>query len=256
MTWFEKVRKAALWGRYFALTAWHLILVPYGKRTFFRAPWPELWKHVRAWTVLSHRNFGITIDFRNPQNVPLDRQYILMANHRSWFDQLALGECYPQPFHCLTKKGYCDYPIFGYALTEFAGAIPVENKGLQADTKDKLLEYLERGDTVLMFVEGTRGSGRTLLPFRAGAFRYAAKTGVPVLPLHIFGTEQILSKQKSLLTVEGGRAILIVDQPRAFTLDNLSEEMEAFERDYREKHEAMYDQYTPRAISPENSRRG
>lgn len=244
MKFVERVRTMALWGRYFAVTGWHFIFVASLRRHLLRSPWPMVWKSVRAWGVHGTRTFGVEIRFRNPENVPLERQYIIVANHRSWFDQLALVAKYPQPFHCLVKKGYCDYPLFGHALTEFAEAVPVESKSLNPAIKNKLFDYLERGDTALFFVEGTRGSGKTLLPFRAGAFQYAAKMNIPILPIYIFGTEQILSKQKSLLTVKSGTAILIVDQPRRFTLEKLQEEMETFEQEYRQKHEAWYEAFT------------
>lgn len=245
MTFTDRIKAATLWGRYFALTGWHFLFVAALRRHLWRSPWRTVWKSCRAWAASGTRNFGITIQLRNPEDVPLDRQYILVANHRSWFDQLALAATYPQPFHCLVKKGYCDYPLFGYALTEFAEAIPVEAKSLNPAIKDKLFSYLERGDTALFFVEGTRGSGKTLLPFRAGAFQYAAKMGIPILPIYIFGTEQILSKHRSLLTVKGGTAILLVDRPRMFSPGGWQEEMEAFEQEYRKKHEAWYEAFTP-----------
>lgn len=239
----RKAKAVLQWGLYFAHTGLNLILVPGLKRLLFRTSWKKLWKHSRGWAMGSNRIFGVSVKFSNPHQVPLDRQYILVANHRSWFDQLVVAEVLPRPIHYLAKKGYCEIPIFGRALTELVGVIPVENQKLTPSVLRNLKRYFDRGDTVLFYVEGTRGTGKALLPFHPGAFRFAAQTGLPVLPLYLFGTEQILSKHNSMLTVQKGEVLIRVEEPQYFTRENFEEEMKAFEQEYRAKHDAWYDEF-------------
>ncbi|HBN07231.1 MAG TPA: hypothetical protein DD435_00820 [Cyanobacteria bacterium UBA8530] len=243
MPWFEKSRKVLQWLLYFGHTGLNFIFIPALRRFFFRTPWQELWKDFRNWAKNSDRLFGISVKLVNPERVSLDRQYILVANHRSWFDQLMLAEALPRPIHFLAKKGYCTMPVFGRALTELVEVIPVENKKLSTSVHRDLMRYLERGDTVLFYVEGTRGSGKELLPFHPGAFKYAAKTGIPILPLYLFGSEQVLSKHHSMLSVEGGEVVLRVEAPVFFTREGFSKEMAAFEQEYRRKHDAWFDRF-------------
>ncbi|HEY9764724.1 MAG TPA: lysophospholipid acyltransferase family protein [Chroococcales cyanobacterium] len=253
MPFVEKCRKTAQWLLYFAHTGLNFILLPGLKRFFFRTPWQELWKNFRAWAKNSDRLFGISIKLLNPEQVSLDRQYILVANHRSWFDQLVLAEALPQPIHFLAKKGYCAMPVFGRALTELVEVIPVENKKnkkLSTSVHRDLMRYLGRGDTVLFYVEGTRGSGKELLPFHPGAFKFAAKTGIPVLPLFLFGSEQVLSKHHSMLSVGGGEVVLRVEPPVFFTKEGFAGEMAAFEQEYRSKHDAWFDQFETAGLAP------
>lgn len=238
-----KFVNAARWLLYFIHTGLNCILIPWLKRLIFRSQWDSLWKGFRSWATASNRIFGVDVQFSNPERVFLDQQYILVANHRSWFDQLIVAEVLPRPIHFLAKKGYCDMPFFGPTLTELIEVIPVENRKLSMHVYGRLKKLLKKGDTALFFVEGTRGTGKTLLPFNSGAFKYAAKMGIPILPLYLFGTEQLLSKHKSLLTVRGCKVAILVGKPLFFSEENLGEELAVFESDYRRKHDEAYERF-------------
>ncbi len=231
------------WMAYLAVTAWHFLLVPAALRVLFKAPWAALWRHVRAWSELGSRAFGVEVGFYNPADVPLDRQYIVVANHRSWLDQLVVAQVLSRPLHFLAKRGYFEMPVFGKAIEFVAEAIPVDEQQMSPATEQRLASYLEQGDSVVFYVEGTRGSGKTLLPFHSGAFRWAARCGVPILPLYVFGTEQVMSKHRSLLSLRPGRVEVVADHPVEVSADGLAATFENFERSYRERHDLMYDRF-------------
>lgn len=236
----RKIRNAARWGLYLIHTGLHFVLIPLLRRRLFGTEWGSLWAHLRFWARTTHKIFGIQVELDNPLGVDLTRQYILVANHRSWFDQTALTDLYPRPIHFLAKSGYFDLPIFGYALAEVAQCVAVRDRKIEKDSKDSMLEYLERGDDVLFFPEGTRGIGRELLPFRSGSFSYSASTGIPVLPIYLLGTGQILSKHEPKLALRPGKITIRIGKPVRFTEAGLHEEMAAFERQYREEHDRLY----------------
>ncbi len=237
---------AMRWTRYCARAVTDLTVVPELRLLLGNPGWQELWrKDIRPFVRYAHKMFGIQVEIFNPERVPLEPQYVLVANHRSWFDQLALIEGFERGIHFLAHQKYFELPVFGHTFRKIIQGIPVENRKLSEENQSVLREYLKRGDWVCYYPEGTRGSGRELLPFRSGAFRVSAEHGIPVLPLYIFGAEAVLSKQKSMLTVRGGEIVVRVGVPQTFSPDGLDAQIAAFEAKYRANYQAWYDE--PRA---------
>ena len=57
------------------------------------------------------------------------------------------------------------------------------------------IQYIEDGFSMLVFPEGTRARGGDMNPFKKGALKLATKPGVPIVPISINGTYEILEKQ-------------------------------------------------------------
>jgi 1-acyl-sn-glycerol-3-phosphate acyltransferase len=240
---FQRMLTAIQWLGYFAVNLIFVITIPYLKRTFLGRKWSELTSDWNMFGKFGLRVFGIHSQFYNPHKVDLSQQHLIVCNHRSWFDQIAIMEQYPRSTHFLAKAAYFDLPFFKYCLNS-CEVIPVHNGHLKKEVGDRLSECIDKGDDVVFFAEGTRGTGRKLLPFRKGAFKQAARTGLPILPMYILGSEQCMSKQTgSILDVKPGEIVIIVGRPAYFTEENLEEEMQAFERRYTSVHNKLYDEY-------------
>ena len=121
--------------------------------------------------------------------------------------------------------------------------IPVNNKSLNENAKNILKGAIDKKEDICFFVEGTRGSGRKLLPFRPGAFITAAKSGMPILPIYILGTEQCLSKENSLFSVESGHICIVVGTPVHFYKEGIEKQIADFEQAYTQIHNRLYDKY-------------
>jgi len=78
------------------------------------------------------------------------------------------------------------------------GAIPIERTKVGRRSADLAAELIEDGYSLLIFPEGGRSPDGWGQPFRGGAAFLAAKTGVPVVPIHVEGTGRILRKGRSL----------------------------------------------------------
>lgn len=230
------------WIAYFIDNALFLVFIPMFKKKFLKKSWAQIHSSFKIFGEIGLKIFGIKYNLANPHNVDLTQQYIIAANHRSWFDQIALMAVYPKNIHFLAKADYLKIPFFKYCLNNYE-CIAVHKKQLTHKTTTQLNSYIDRGDDVLYFIEGTRGSGRGLLPFKRGAFKQAALTGLPVLPIYILGSEQCLSKKNTLLSVNKGNIVVIVGNPVYFNLRNLDEQIEKFESMYRHKHDELYVDY-------------
>lgn len=227
------------WIAYFVDNAVFLVAIPNLKRKILKKTWEEIHSTFQTFGQLGLKIFGIKAVLVNNEKVDLSKQYIVTANHRSWFDQVSLMALFPRNIHFLAKADYFKVPFFKYCLRSYE-CIAVFRKQLTSKTTTQLNSYLDKGENVLFFVEGTRGAGRSLLSFKKGAFKKSAETGIPILPTYILGSEQCLSKKNTLLSVKKGNIVVIVGKPVYFQLEKFDDQFKEFESMYRKVHDKLY----------------
>jgi 1-acyl-sn-glycerol-3-phosphate acyltransferase len=118
---------------------------------------------------------------------------VLVANHASYVDSVVLMAALPVEFRFVAKRRLLRYPVIGTVI-ERAGHLPVDKEDLahRLAGADEIARALRDGRSLLVFPEGTFLAAPTLLPFRLGAFRAAAFSGRPVVPVAIRGTRAVL----------------------------------------------------------------
>jgi 1-acyl-sn-glycerol-3-phosphate acyltransferase len=128
--------------------------------------------------------------------------YIIMPNHQSNLDiptlYAVLGS---RPFGFVAKESLFRIPLFGKAMAR-AGHIPIDRDNPRRAMK--AIEYAAaqaaRGISIVVFPEGTRGTDLSALQeFKVGGMIMALKTGLPVAPLLITGTGDMLPKHSGRL---------------------------------------------------------
>jgi 1-acyl-sn-glycerol-3-phosphate acyltransferase len=126
-------------------------------------------------------------------NLAPGRPVLLVCNHASYLDVIALRALLPHDFVFVAKREALAYPLVGRFLRRSAH-ICVERKDAQQSASDasQVTEALRRGEHVLVFPEGTFTHADGVRPFRLGAFRSAAEAGCPVVPLALRGTRRML----------------------------------------------------------------
>lgn len=139
---------------------------------------------------------GVRVTVTGGENVPRQGPVLFVANHRGAFDIPALQHAIPREFKWVAKKSLFSIPALGWSMT-LAGFIPIDRQNAQAaySSMEAAVERIKNGACVLIFPEGTRNStDEPLLPFKRGSFLLAVKSGVPVVPVAIDGTRDILRK--------------------------------------------------------------
>jgi 1-acyl-sn-glycerol-3-phosphate acyltransferase len=119
--------------------------------------------------------------------------FVLASNHASYTDVPALMALLPLDFLFVAKREVLSYPVVGTYVRR-AGHLTVDRLDAQqgvADTEASS-RALAAGEAVLFFPEGTFTAATGLRPFRLGAFKTAAEAGVPVVPMALLGTRQVL----------------------------------------------------------------
>ena len=123
------------------------------------------------------------------------RSYIYMPNHQSNADiPLLLGRL-PVQFRWLAKAELFKLPIFGRAMRG-VGYISIDrtNRKSAFESLDRAARTIRNGTSVLIFPEGTRSRDGRILPFKKGGFVLAVDSGVPIVPIIIRGTRNIVPK--------------------------------------------------------------
>ena len=125
--------------------------------------------------------------------------YVLIANHQSLADIIAVLHL-AHSFKFIGKRELFWIPFFGWAIF-LAGYIPL----IRGDHKSgkEVLEcarrYLKQGVSVLFFPEGTRSLDGEIHAFKIGAFKLASELNMPVVPLVIDGTRNLIPKGSRLI---------------------------------------------------------
>lgn len=151
----------------------------------------------RNWArTLLAANFS-TVSVHGGEGLDGNRSYVVMANHQSYFDTLALLGHLPLPIRFVMKKELGKIPIFGAAVKRPGGILVDRSDRGQAieELRKGILPLVQRNLSLLVFPEGTRSKSGQLGPFKKGGFMTAISTGLPILPVGIRGSERCLPAQ-------------------------------------------------------------
>lgn len=144
------------------------------------------------------------------ENIPLKGGVILAANHVSYLDPVVIGVGSRRKVNFLARHDLFRNPLFAWIIRSL-GAFPVKRNSADLSALKEAIKRLKSGKTLLIFPEGTRQDVLTQKAHPGIGF-LAAKTGVPVIPVFIKGTETALPKKakflrKSRIFVHFGKSI-------------------------------------------------
>ncbi|OQX27003.1 MAG: hypothetical protein BWK80_07580 [Desulfobacteraceae bacterium IS3] len=157
-------------------------------------------KVVNVWARFILFGSSVKVAVRGGYHLDPSVSYIYMPNHQSDFDIPVLLAHLKTPFRWLAKAELFKIPFFGQAMRS-AGYISVERKDRRSafESLKKAAEIIRNGVSVLIFPEGTRSKDGNIAPFKKGGFLLAVDSGVPIVPIIICGTREIMSKNRLLI---------------------------------------------------------
>lgn len=152
------------------------------------------------------------------ENLPRTGGFIVCPNHVSYADFLALAHLMVdagRPVYFLGKSGLFETPVLGRIITA-ADQIPVyRGTDRAADAYRAAVAAVRAGKAVAMYPEGTltRDPGLWPMKGKTGAARVALETGCPVIPITMWGPEQIIAPYSGKLRVFPRKTMRIVVGP-------------------------------------------
>ena len=151
------------------------------------------------------------------EHIPQEGPVIFASNHRSFLDPFVIGTMVRRPVYYVAKKELFRGRFISWLLSSL-GAFPIDRGKGDQDSMATAREILERGDCVLIFPEGTRVRPGPLGRAKRGVGRLALETGAPVVPIAVFGTENVRRGWRirpHKVRIRAGRPVRFpkVDQP-------------------------------------------
>ncbi|GHO43668.1 lysophospholipid acyltransferase family protein [Ktedonospora formicarum] len=142
------------------------------------------------------------IRLRKRYNIPRQGPFIIAANHLSWTDIPLVPLFIPGKVVYMAKEELF-YSKVGW-LVRFLGAFPVKRGEADRQALRATDEQLKKGKIFIIFPEGTRSRKHILQKANDGISYIALRSGVPVLPVAIYGSENVLKKFGAKVTISYG----------------------------------------------------
>jgi 1-acyl-sn-glycerol-3-phosphate acyltransferase len=129
-------------------------------------------------------------DIQGTENVPRKGPLIITCNHLNNADSPILTEAIPREVAWLTKAEWFSTPGIGW-MFKAGGMIPVRREAADLHALREAQEALKQGRALGMFPEGHRSRTGGLQKGEPGSALIALRSGAPVLPIAIWGTEDV-----------------------------------------------------------------
>jgi len=185
---------------------------------------PHLWMYAlrvlaallqRAWLKLYHR-----LEICGAERLPVGQSFVIVANHQSHLDAPSLAAAIPMKWlHRAFPAAAADYFFKSTPKSAFYSvvfnALPFERKSKGAQSLAVCRELLQnKGNILIIFPEGTRGTSDEVDRFRSGIGRLVEGTDVPVVPCNLQGAAQAFPKGAALPRPR--KLVLHIGEPKSY----------------------------------------
>lgn len=169
--------------------------------------WPaHFWSRMVCWLA------WVRVDVVGREKIEKNQSYIFVCNHQGAFDIWAIYGYLNHNFKWLMKKSLEKIIFVGYACRR-SGHVFVDNNSLQSikNTIEDARHRLKDGMSLVIFPEGTRSSDGKIGDFKRGAFMLAGEFRLPVVPVSIKGSFEVMPKNSYF--PKWGKIKLIIHDP-------------------------------------------
>lgn len=148
----------------------------------------------RGWARVLLFVSGVTVKVEGLEKISPGGSYVFVSNHLSYMDTPVVLATIPLQFRFLAKRGLFQIPFIGWHLAR-AGHIRVPREDARAAVKTMTIAaqlVREAGISLIIFPEGGRSRTGELGAFKEGAAFIAVRAGVPLVPVCLKGTREVL----------------------------------------------------------------
>lgn len=166
---------------------------------------------VRKWARFVVSLTKSDVEVRGEENIPQDTAVVLIGNHQSYLDIPVLMGYVNKPIAFIAKSEILKVPVLSKAMKLMQCTFLVRTDMRQSvKAMAEAVETIKKGYSMVIFPEGTRSKGGPVIDFKAGSFKLAYKSGVPILPVTIDGTFRLFEEKNK---VQSGKVIITVHPP-------------------------------------------
>jgi 1-acyl-sn-glycerol-3-phosphate acyltransferase len=164
----------------------------------------------KIWSWLILRTFAVSIELTGLENLAGLNSFILVSNHQSLFDILAVFLLIPREMRFLAKREIKKIPLIGFTV-ERSGNIVID-RASGGKAIRRALAVVDHGYSICVFAEGHRFSDNQVHEFNQGAAWLAIATKLPCLPAAISGTVELMPRG-AMFALPKRRIRLVVRAP-------------------------------------------
>jgi 1-acyl-sn-glycerol-3-phosphate acyltransferase len=169
------------------------------------------------WSAFYGFTFGFSFRATGREHLPKTGPVLIVANHQSLLDPVLFGSAAPRRLTYLARSTLFDNKYFA-ALIRYYWAVPID-RGFGKEGLMTVLDQLDQGRSVLMFVEGERSHTGELQPLKPGVSLLIKRVKCPIVPAAVAGAYQAWPRQQKLPSLDPlifpsvGRSISIAFRP-------------------------------------------
>ena len=179
----------------------------------------------KLWAYIMLAVSFVRTEIKNKDKILKGKSYIIISNHQSFCDIIALVTTLGIQYRWFIKKEILKTPIFGYALYASRNIfIDRSNTARAIESINKGIDRLPRDVSIMVFPEGTRSPDGQIHEFKKGGFVTAVRRKIPILPVTVNGSRRVLPKKS--LTLKPGKIQVVIGDPidtSGYTTDTVQE---------------------------------
>ncbi|HVB22543.1 MAG TPA: lysophospholipid acyltransferase family protein [Ktedonobacteraceae bacterium] len=185
---------------------------------------PPVLYHTIRYVALALLNIIVRLRVRGLYNVPKQGAFIISSNHLSWTDIPFIPLYLRRKVVYMAKEEYYTSKLAW--LVRFLGAFPVKRGEGDRQALRAGEEQLKKGNILTIFPEGTRSRSRKMAKAHAGMGMIALRSGVPVVPVAIWGSEKTFKKFRPQVTISYGEPMVLKPKGKKVTRGDINEATE------------------------------
>ncbi len=182
----------------------------------------------KMWCIL----LFVKVEVKGRENIDKNTSYVFVANHQGAYDIFLVYGYLNHNFKWMMKKSLEKIPFVG-AACRISKHIMVDRSSASAvqKTMESAKRILKEGMSLVVFPEGLRTHDGKLNKFKRGAFSLASEFGLPIVPLTIEGSFDVMPR--STFNITPGKISLTIHKPIYF--DNKNTDLNVLTEDLRQK---------------------
>ena len=165
----------------------------------------------RTWSWLILKTTGVRVEVEGLDRVVRGTTYVFVSNHQSIYDIPVIFASLPYQLRIISKASLARFPVLGWHLKRGGHLFVDRRHPDRAGILGRWRALVSEGLSLLIFAEGTRSWDGRVARFKAGSFLLAIEAGLPIVPLAVIGTRQVMPKGR--LRTEPALVRLVVHDP-------------------------------------------
>jgi 1-acyl-sn-glycerol-3-phosphate acyltransferase len=165
----------------------------------------------RAWSWLILKTTGVRVRVEGLARITPGTTYVFVSNHQSIYDTPVIFASLPYQLRIIAKASLARFPVLGWHLRRGGHLFVDRRRPDRGGILRRWRALVSDGLSLIIYAEGTRSGDGRVGRFKGGSFLLAIQAGLPIVPIAVIGTRQVMPKGR--LRTEPADVTLVVHDP-------------------------------------------